>query len=79
MPGRLQVVERRAGVLEREHAVDDRLHAVLGDRPAAYARELTKRFETVERGTLSALAASLAGGAAPKAPASKPSSSKGSK
>lgn len=29
--------------------------AVYGDRPAALARELTKRFETVERGTLSEL------------------------
>ena len=39
---------------------------VLGDRPAAYARELTKRFETVERATLNELAANLANGAAPK-------------
>ncbi len=34
--------------------------AVLGDRPAAMARELTKRFEEVRRGSLSSLAADLA-------------------
>lgn len=33
------------------------LAAVLGPRPAAIARELTKRFETVTRGTLAELAA----------------------
>lgn len=32
------------------------LAAGLGDRPAAVARELTKRFETVDRGTLAELA-----------------------
>lgn len=37
-------------------ALDDLL-AVLGDRPAAVARELTKMFEEVRRGTLAELAA----------------------
>ena len=41
-------------------------HAVLGDRDAAIARELTKLFETVRRGTLSGLAAELAAEEAPK-------------
>lgn len=33
------------------------LHAVLGDRRACVARELSKKFETFERGTLSEIAA----------------------
>ena len=46
-------------------ALDD-LAAVLGSREAAMARELTKMFETVRRGTLPALAAALADEAAPR-------------
>ena len=40
--------------------------AVLGDRPAVVARELTKMFETVRRGTLASLAATFAEEGPPK-------------
>ncbi|MFN0265162.1 16S rRNA (cytidine(1402)-2'-O)-methyltransferase [Tepidamorphus sp. 3E244] len=42
------------------------MQAVYGDRQAAVARELTKRFETLERGTLGELAQRFGEGAAPK-------------
>jgi 16S rRNA (cytidine1402-2'-O)-methyltransferase len=42
------------------------LHAVLGNREAALARELTKHFETVRRGPLDELAAAFAEGQPPK-------------
>jgi len=62
VPGTLVFFEsprRVAGVVED-------LAAVLGDRPAAMARELTKHFETVRRGSLPDLAAALAAEEPPK-------------
>jgi 16S rRNA (cytidine1402-2'-O)-methyltransferase len=68
--GRLRAVER-AGLsataifYESPHRLADSLAAMAealgGDRPAAVARELTKRFEEVRRGTLAGLAAHYAG------------------
>ena len=52
VPGTLVFFESARRVAE---ALDD-LAAVLGDRSAAVARELTKRFETVRRGPLPELA-----------------------
>ncbi len=46
-------------------ALED-LAAVLGEREAAMARELTKMFETVRRGALPALAAAIAGEEPPR-------------
>jgi 16S rRNA (cytidine1402-2'-O)-methyltransferase len=42
------------------------LAATLGDRPAVVARELTKKFEEVRRGTLASLAAAYAEEGAPR-------------
>ena len=54
---------------ESPHRVAETLNdlaAVLGPREAALARELTKVFETVRRGTLPELAAAVAADAPPK-------------
>jgi 16S rRNA (cytidine1402-2'-O)-methyltransferase len=56
IPGTLVFFESPRRVAE---TLED-LHAVLGERDAAIARELTKHFETVRRGTLADLAAALA-------------------
>ena len=50
----------------RVAALLEDLAAVLGPRQAAMARELTKMFETVKRGSLPALAAELAAGETPR-------------
>jgi 16S rRNA (cytidine1402-2'-O)-methyltransferase len=62
MPGTLVLYEAPHRLVES--LVD--AAAVLGPRPAAVARELTKYFETVRRGTLVELAAAYGGEAAPK-------------
>ncbi len=62
IPGTLIFFESPRRLAE---ALED-LAAVLGDRPAAVARELTKRFETVRRGRLADLAAAYAAEDAPK-------------
>ncbi|HRK23917.1 MAG TPA: 16S rRNA (cytidine(1402)-2'-O)-methyltransferase [Beijerinckiaceae bacterium] len=50
-------------LFEAPHRLDESLAdlaAILGNRPAAVARELTKKFETIRRGTLDELAAHYA-------------------
>jgi 16S rRNA (cytidine1402-2'-O)-methyltransferase len=69
---RLQVIGAIPGTLvlfEGPHRLPEMLGdaaAVLGDRPAVVARELTKMFETVRRGTLDELAAMFAEEGPPK-------------
>jgi 16S rRNA (cytidine1402-2'-O)-methyltransferase len=56
----LAAEERTMVFFESPHRIADSLGALiegLGDRPAAVARELTKMYETVHRGSLSELAA----------------------
>ena len=69
---RLRVLEGVPGTLvfyEAPHRIVETLadcSAVFGDRQAAVARELTKRFETVRRGSLAALADAFSGEAPPR-------------
>ncbi len=69
---RLEAIAGIPGTLmlfEAPHRLPDMLAdaaAVLGPRPAAVARELTKMFETVRRGTLDELAAAFAAEGPPK-------------
>ncbi len=62
VPGTLVFFESARRVAD---ALGD-LAAVLGPRPAAVARELTKRFETVRRGSLDELAQAFGAADAPK-------------
>jgi 16S rRNA (cytidine1402-2'-O)-methyltransferase len=62
MPGTLVLYEAPHRLAESLADAAD----VLGPRPAAVARELTKFFETVRRGTLADLASAYAGEPAPK-------------
>lgn len=62
IPGSLVFYESPRRLAE---CLDD-LAAVLGDREAAVARELTKRFEELRHGRLAALAAHYAAAGAPK-------------
>jgi len=60
----LAAEERAIVIFESPHRIQKTLtdlHAVLGDRPAAIGRELTKVHEEVLRGTLGELARSAAG------------------
>lgn len=62
LPGTLVLFETGPRVAEAMADLAD----VLGDRPAALARELTKRFEQVRRASLATLAGELAGEPPPK-------------
>ncbi|MFN3891227.1 MAG: 16S rRNA (cytidine(1402)-2'-O)-methyltransferase [Beijerinckiaceae bacterium] len=62
VPGTLVMFESPRRLAE---SLDD-LAAVLGDRQAAVCRELTKRFETVRRGSLAQLAGEFAAEPPPK-------------
>ncbi|HEY8565683.1 MAG TPA: 16S rRNA (cytidine(1402)-2'-O)-methyltransferase [Beijerinckiaceae bacterium] len=70
--GRLSVIAKIPGTLmlfEAPHRLPEMLAdaaAVLGPRPAVVARELTKLFETVRRGTLAELAETFAAEGPPK-------------
>jgi len=59
---RLRIEDRTMILYEAPHRIEDTLadaRAILGDRPACLAREVTKLHEEFRRGTLSELAASL--------------------
>ncbi len=62
VPGTLVIFESARRLAE---SLAD-MAAVFGPRPAAVARELTKRFETVTRGTCASLAADFAAAGPPK-------------
>src|SRR5215467_2082886 len=60
---RLRIEDRTIILYEAPHRVEECIadaQAILGDRPACLAREVTKLHEEFRRGKLSALAASLA-------------------
>lgn len=65
----IEVIPSTLVFFEAPHRVVETLEdlaAVLGPRPAALARELTKKFETVRRGTLQELASQFAAEGPPK-------------
>lgn len=67
--GELAPVQASLVFFESPRRLDDSLQdalQMLGDRPAAMGRELTKKFEEVRRGTLSELAAHYKDAEAPK-------------
>ena len=67
--GELATIQASLVFFESPRRLDDSLQdalQMLGDRPAAMGRELTKKFEEVRRGTLSELAAHYKDAEAPK-------------